>query len=108
MTSTITTDAAIGVIVGAVGSAAVGCVAGGALGAGGFAFLVAGAVPGAVIGCLAGAATFAPVGSLIGSIAVTGPIAIGAAIQYFSTINAPFNHRPRQSRSLHLPVQWLA
>ncbi|WP_068274992.1 hypothetical protein [Aldersonia kunmingensis] len=90
-TQTISTGAAIGVIVGAVGAAAIGCVAGGALGAtGGFAFLVAGAVPGAAIGCLAGAATFAPIGTLIGSIAIAGPVAIGAAIQYFTTINEPF------------------
>lgn len=91
MASTITTGSAVGAIVGAVGAGLTGCVAGGALGAvGGFAFLLAGAVPGALIGCLAGAATFAPVGTAAGAILVSGPVAIAAAIQYFTTINEPF------------------
>jgi hypothetical protein len=101
MTTTITTATAVGAIVGAVGAGVgavgagvVGCVAGGALGAvGGFAFLIAGAVPGALIGCLAGAAAFAPIGTHTGSILVAGPVAI-AAIQYFTTINAPFTPAP--------------
>ena len=94
MTTTITTGTAVGAIVGAVGAGVVGCVAGGALGAvGGFAFLMAGAVPGALIGCLAGAAAFAPIGTHTGSILVAGPVAI-AAIQYFTTINAPFTPAP--------------
>ena len=95
MTTTITIATALGAIVGAVGAGVVGCVAGGALGAvGGFAFLIAGAVPGALIGCLAGAAAFAPIGTHTGSILVAGPVAIAAAIQYFTTINAPFTPAP--------------
>ena len=90
-TTTITTGTAVGAIVGAVGASVVGCVAGGALGAvGGFAFLLADAL----IGCLAGATAFAPIGTLGGSILVAGPVAIAAAIQYFSTINAPFTPAP--------------
>ncbi|HEY5855191.1 MAG TPA: hypothetical protein VIW24_14335, partial [Aldersonia sp.] len=91
MTSTITTGAAIGAIVGAVGAGVVGCVAGGALLAppGALLFL-AGVVPAAVLGCLTGAVAFAPVGALAGSILVGAPVAIGAAIQYFTTINEPF------------------
>ncbi|MCX5042063.1 hypothetical protein OG921_02490 [Aldersonia sp. NBC_00410] len=91
LTTTITTGAAVGAVVGAVGAAAVGCAAGVALGAGvgAFAFLV-GSVPGAVIGCMVGAATFLPFGTLGGSLLVSGPVVIGAAIQYLSTINAPF------------------
>lgn len=96
LTSTISTGAAIGVIVGAIGAGTIGCVAGGALGAtGGFAFLAVGAVPGALIGCLAGTALFAPIGTLVGAIAVGAPVAIAAGIQYFSTINAPFVAPPK-------------
>ncbi|WP_431972383.1 hypothetical protein [Nocardia sp. bgisy134] len=92
LTSTISTGAAVGVIIGAIGAGTVGCLAGGTLGAtGGFAFLAAGAIPGAAIGCLTGAALFAPIGTLVGAIFVGAPVAIAAAIQYFSTVNAPFD-----------------
>lgn len=91
MMSTISLGAAVGSIVGAVGAGALGCVAGGVLGAtGGFAFLAAGAVPGALIGCLAGAAAFVPLGTLAGTLFVTGPVAVAAVIQYFTTVNSPF------------------
>ena len=76
---------------GAVGAGALGCVAGGARGVtGGFVFLAVGAVPGALVGCLAGAAAFVPLGTLAGTLFVTGPVAIAAVIQYFTTVNAPF------------------
>ena len=45
---------------------------------------------GAVVGCLAGAVAFAPVGALAGAILVGAPVAIAAAIQYFTTMNEPF------------------
>lgn len=88
---TVTTGSTVGAIVGAVAAGAIGCVAGGALGAtGGFAFLAVGAIPGAVIGCLGGAAAFAPIGTMAGLAFVAGPVAVAAAVQYFTTINAPF------------------
>lgn len=88
---TVTTGSTVGAIVGAVAAGAIGCVSGGALGAtGGFAFLAVGAVPGAVIGCLSGAALFAPIGTMAGLAFVAGPVAVAAAVQYFTTINAPF------------------
>lgn len=95
MTQTIALGTAVGAIVGAVGAGVIGCPLGAVFGAvGGFAFLIptagAGPVLGAVVGCLAGAVAFAPVGALVGTIFVGVPVAIAAAIQYFTTINEPF------------------
>ncbi|PXW35508.1 UNVERIFIED_CONTAM: hypothetical protein DES50_101453 [Williamsia faeni] len=57
-----------------------------------------GTIVGAVIGCLIdiataclpGAVTGAGIGGVLGTIAVGGPTLIGAAVEYFNTINSPF------------------
>ncbi|MBF4998142.1 hypothetical protein IRT45_13370, partial [Nocardia sp. BSTN01] len=43
---------------------------------------------------IAGAAAVGFLGVLAGQLLVTAPVAIGAAIQYFATINAPFKPAP--------------
>ncbi|MGY0502669.1 hypothetical protein ACWZHB_29640 [Nocardia sp. FBN12] len=93
LTSTISLGASIGTLVGGLGGAAVGCVAGAASGAvaGGLLGFLVGSVPGGIGGCLVGATTFGALGVIAGQILVTAPVAIGAAIQYFTTINQPFN-----------------
>ncbi|WP_280409141.1 hypothetical protein [Nocardia brasiliensis] len=95
MTGTISLGASIATLVGGLGGAAVGCVLGG---------IVGGAVVGGTIvglfgpflggiaaGCLGGAAAMGALGTVAGQIFITAPVAIGAAIQYFTTINQPFN-----------------
>lgn len=96
MKDTIALGATIGTLVGGIGGAAVGCALGGiAVGAG--ASLATGIIgglffflPGAVVGCLAGAAAMGALGAVAGMILVTAPVAIAAAVQYFTTINEPF------------------
>ncbi|NKY88964.1 membrane protein [Nocardia veterana] len=88
---TVATGATIGTVVGGIGGAAVGCIAGAALGV-----VATGALAtlfglGPLGGCVAGAAAVGFLGVLAGQIFVTAPVAIGALVQYFSTINAPFN-----------------
>ena len=88
---TISTGATIGTLAGGIGGAALGCVAGAALG-----LVATGALAtlfglGPLGGCIAGAAAVGFLGVLAGQIFVTAPVAIGAAIQYFATVNAPFN-----------------
>ncbi|MFF3221247.1 hypothetical protein ACFYV7_00500 [Nocardia suismassiliense] len=94
MTSTISMGATIGTLVGGLGGAAVGCVLGGALGGvvvgGTIVGLFGPFVGGIIAGCLGGAAAMGALGVIAGQIFVTAPVAIGAAIQYFTTINAPF------------------
>ncbi|MFD4458111.1 hypothetical protein [Nocardia sp. NPDC058480] len=92
LTSTISLGAAIGTLTGGLGGAAIGCVAGaaGGLVAGGVLGALVGAVPGGIGGCLVGATTIGALGVILGQIFVTAPVAIGAAIQYFTTISAPF------------------
>ncbi|MFG1790930.1 hypothetical protein [Nocardia sp. NPDC049149] len=93
MTSTISMGATIGTLVGGLGGAAVGCVLGG-----GLALTVAAAtivgmfgpfLPAAGIGCITGILAVGALGTVAGQILVTAPVAIGAAIQYFATINQP-------------------
>ncbi|MFI9504746.1 hypothetical protein [Nocardia sp. NPDC052566] len=95
MTSTIGMGATVGALVGGIGGGAVGCVLGGVASATVVAGTVAGLfgpfLPAAVVGCLVGAAALGALGTLAGQIFITAPVAIGAAIQYFSTINAPFH-----------------
>ncbi|MFI1920199.1 hypothetical protein [Nocardia sp. NPDC020380] len=100
MKDTISTGAVIGTTVGLIGGGVVGCALGG-LAVGSGVTLATGIIgglftflPGAVVGCLVGAAAMAPLGAIAGAIAVTAPVAIAAAIQYFTTINAPFNPAP--------------
>ncbi|AFU04550.1 hypothetical protein [Nocardia brasiliensis] len=44
-----------------------------------------------LVGGLGGAAAMGALGTVAGQIFITAPVAIGAAIQYFTTINQPFN-----------------
>ncbi|MCM6776017.1 hypothetical protein NDR87_20020 [Nocardia sp. CDC159] len=96
LTSTISMGATIGTVVGGLGAGAVGCILGGAVVASGatlatgvigalFAFL-----PAAAVGCLFGAASLGALGVLAGQLLITAPVAIAAAVQYFTTINQPF------------------
>ncbi|MFI9505668.1 hypothetical protein [Nocardia sp. NPDC052566] len=94
LTSTISAGATVGTLVGGIGGGAVGCVLGGIVGAGAAAASIVGLfgpfVPAAVLGCLGGIAAIGAIGVLAGQIFITAPVAIAAAIQYFTTINAPF------------------
>ncbi|MFB7723175.1 hypothetical protein [Nocardia sp. NPDC056100] len=100
MKDTISVGATIGTLVGGIGGGAVGCALGGlAVGTG--ASLATGIIgglffflPGAVVGCLAGAAAMGALGAIAGMILVTAPVAIAAAVQYFTTINEPFTPAP--------------
>lgn len=65
----------VGALIGTIVGAAVGCVVG---------------LIGLVVGCIPGIVTGAGVGTILGTIAVGGPTLVGAALQYFNTINAPF------------------
>ncbi|AYF77159.1 hypothetical protein D7D52_28835 [Nocardia yunnanensis] len=90
---TIGAGATIGTLVGGIGGAAVGCVLGGIVGAGAAAAAIVGLfgplVPAGILGCLGGMAAIGFLGTLAGQLLVTAPVAIAAAIQYFSTINEP-------------------
>ncbi|WP_280193081.1 hypothetical protein [Nocardia farcinica] len=91
---TIGMGATIGTLVGGLGGAAVGCVLGGIAGATVASATIVGLfgpfIPAAAIGCLGGILAVGALGTLAGQILVTAPVAIGAAIQYFTTINQPF------------------
>ncbi|MFG1795983.1 hypothetical protein [Nocardia sp. NPDC049149] len=93
LTSTISMGATVGTLVGGLGGAAVGCVLGGLAAATIVAGTIAGLfgpfIPAAAVGCLIGVAAVGALGTVAGQIFVTAPVAIGAAIQYFSTINQP-------------------
>ncbi|TQM31004.1 hypothetical protein [Nocardia bhagyanarayanae] len=95
MTSTIGMGASIGTLVGGLGGGAVGCVLGGIVGATVASATIIGLfgpfVPAAAVGCLGGIIAVGALGTLAGQIFVTAPVAIGAAIQYFTTINSPFS-----------------
>ncbi len=96
MKDTISTGATIGTLVGGVGGAAVGCILGGAAGIAltGPISAMLGAPIGAVGGCIAGILAIGALGTLAGQLLVTAPVAILAAAQYFTTINAPFTPAP--------------
>ncbi|MFI9408195.1 hypothetical protein [Nocardia gamkensis] len=93
LTSTITMGATLGTLVGGLGGGAVGCVLGGIAGATVAAATIVGLfgafVPAAAIGCLGGIMAVGALGTLAGQLLVTGPVAIGAAIQYLATVNQP-------------------
>ncbi|WP_433603591.1 hypothetical protein ACQPXH_26825 [Nocardia sp. CA-135953] len=93
MTSTISMGATLGTLIGGLGGAAVGCVLGGIAGATVAAAAIVGLfgafIPAAAIGCLGGIIGVGALGTVAGQLLVTGPVAIGAAIQYFATINQP-------------------
>ncbi|KAA8880598.1 hypothetical protein F3087_40480 [Nocardia colli] len=97
MTATISMGATLGTLIGGIGGAAVGCILGGIAGATVAAATIVGLfgpfIPAAAIGCLGGILAVGALGTLAGQIFITAPIAIGAVIQYFTTINAPFTPR---------------
>ncbi|MGY3552038.1 hypothetical protein [Williamsia sp. R60] len=75
LSQSINTASAVGGLVGTIVGGVIGCVAG---------------LVGAVVGCLPGIVTGAGIGGVVGTIVVGGPVLIGAAIQFFNTINSPF------------------
>ncbi|WP_405151233.1 hypothetical protein OG308_16255 [Nocardia salmonicida] len=93
MGSTIQLGAGIGTMVGGIGGAAVGCVLGGIAGATVAAATIIGLfgpfLPAAAIGCIGGVMAVGALGSLAGTILVAAPVAVMAAVQYFTTINEP-------------------
>ncbi|MGN2637744.1 hypothetical protein ACTD5D_16415 [Nocardia takedensis] len=93
LTSTVTVGATLGTLVGGLGGAAAGCVLGGIAGATVASATIIGLfgpfIPAAAIGCLGGVLAIGALGTVAGQLLVTAPVAIGAAIQYFATINAP-------------------
>ncbi|MFE7798298.1 hypothetical protein [Nocardia sp. NPDC057440] len=95
LTSTIAMGATVGTLVGGLSGAAIGCVLGGVLGGtvalGTIVGLFGPFLPAAAVGCIAGIALVGAVGTVLGQIFITAPVAIGAAIQYFTTVNQPFN-----------------
>ena len=94
LTSTMSAGATIGTLVGGIGGAGIGCVLGGLAGATIAAATIVGMfgpfVPAAVVGCIAGVVAIGAVGTVAGQLLVTAPVAVMAAAQYFTTINAPF------------------
>ncbi|MBH0774863.1 hypothetical protein [Nocardia bovistercoris] len=93
LTSTIAAGATIGTLIGGIAGAGLGCVLGGIVGATVASATLVGLfgpfIPAAALGCVGGMAAVGFLGTIIGQIFVTGPVAIAAAIQYFSTINQP-------------------
>ncbi|MBL1073393.1 hypothetical protein JK358_03180 [Nocardia sp. 2] len=87
---TIGMGATIGTLVGGLAGAGIGCIIGGVVLAGltGALSAMFGALPGAVVGCIAGMAAIGFLGTLIGQIFITAPVAILAAVQYFTTVNS--------------------
>ncbi|WP_227997954.1 hypothetical protein [Nocardia australiensis] len=94
MKDTIAMGATIGTLVGGIGGGAVGCVLGGIAGATVASATIIGLfgpfIPAAAIGCVGGIIAIGALGTIAGQLLVTAPVAIGAAIQYFTTINQPF------------------
>ncbi|WP_431971124.1 hypothetical protein [Nocardia sp. bgisy134] len=94
MASTIAMGITIGTLVGGIGGGAVGCLLGGIVGATVASATILGLfgpfIPAAAVGCAGGIIAVGALGTLAGQIFVTAPVAVGAAIQYFSTINQPF------------------
>ncbi|AHH18000.1 hypothetical protein NONO_c32130 [Nocardia nova SH22a] len=94
LTTTIAAGATIGTLVGGLTGGAVGCLLGGIAGATVAAAAIVGLfgafLPSAAIGCVGGIIAIGALGTLAGQLLVTAPVAVAAAIQYFTTINAPF------------------
>ncbi|MVU79635.1 hypothetical protein GPX89_20600 [Nocardia sp. ET3-3] len=87
---TIGLGATVGTLVGGLGGAALGCVIGGVVFATATLPLATMFGVGPVAGCLIGASTVGFLGTIAGQVFVTAPVAIAAAVQYFTTINQPF------------------
>ena len=98
LTSTITAGATVGTVVGGVAGGALGCILGGIAGATVAAATIVGMfgpfIPAAAVGCLGGIVAVGALGTLAGQLLVTAPVAIMAAMQYFTTINQPFIPAP--------------
>ncbi|MBF6241025.1 hypothetical protein IU474_28665 [Nocardia otitidiscaviarum] len=98
LTSTISAGATIGTLVGGIGGGAIGCVLGGIAGATVASATIIGLfgpfVPAAVIGCLGGIVAVGALGTLAGQLLVTAPVALLAAVQYFTTVNSPLTNQP--------------
>ncbi|OXR47546.1 hypothetical protein B7C42_00671 [Nocardia cerradoensis] len=94
LTSTIGAGATIGTLIGGLSGGAIGCLLGGIAGATVASATIVGLfgpfVPAAVVGCVGGIVAIGALGTLIGQLLVTAPVAILAAAQYFTTINQPF------------------
>ncbi|PHV65200.1 hypothetical protein CSW57_15410 [Williamsia muralis] len=75
LSQSINTASAVGGLVGTIVGGIIGCVVG---------------LPAGIVGCLPGIVTGAGIGGVVGTIVVGGPVLIGAAIQFFNTINSPF------------------
>ncbi|MFI2472451.1 hypothetical protein [Nocardia xishanensis] len=94
MGSTIGMGVSIGTLVGGIGGGAVGCLLGGIVGATVASATIVGLlgpfIPAAAVGCVGGIIAVGALGTLAGQIFVAAPVAVGAAIQYFTTINQPF------------------
>ncbi|RMI31168.1 hypothetical protein [Nocardia stercoris] len=104
LASTVGVAAVAGGTFGTIVGALFGCVA-----AAGVAGIPAGAI-GTLVGpvgttaaslvtglpaCIVGATTTGALGALVGAVLVTAPILVAAAIQYFTTIDAPFTPAPK-------------
>ncbi|MEV0355970.1 hypothetical protein AB0H71_07890 [Nocardia sp. NPDC050697] len=91
---TISVGATVGTLVGGLSGGALGCVLGGIAGATVASATIVGLfgpfIPAAAIGCIGGILAIGALGTLAGQILITAPVAIGAAIQYWSTLNQPF------------------
>ncbi|GAB4582434.1 hypothetical protein [Nocardia sp. IFM 10818] len=90
LTSTISMGATIGTLGGGIAGAAIGCALGALTLAAVTAPLATMFGAGPLAGCLMGAAAVGFLGTLLGQVFVTAPVAILAAAQYFTTINQPF------------------
>ncbi|MEU1996521.1 hypothetical protein ABZ511_18860 [Nocardia gamkensis] len=102
LTSTVGMGATIGTLVGGIGGASVGCILGGIAGATVAAATIVGMfgpfIPAAAVGCLGGIVAVGALGTVAGQILVTAPVAVGAAIMYFSTINSPMPKAPEPQK----------
>lgn len=95
---TIATGATLGAVVGGLGGAAIGCILGGVAAAAvvtaAIIGLFGGIIPAAGLGCIAGILAIGSLGTLAGQLVITAPVAIMAAVQYFTTINSPMPNKP--------------
>ncbi|MET8426483.1 hypothetical protein [Nocardia sp. NPDC004860] len=98
MKDTIAMGATVATLVGGLGAAAVGCVLGFGLAGLASAPLAALFGAGPLIGCLVGASTVGFLGTIAGQLFITAPVAIAAAIQYFTTINQPHISAPAPAK----------
>ncbi|MFE1591453.1 hypothetical protein [Nocardia sp. NPDC058705] len=93
LTSTIALGASVGTVVGGIGGAAVGCVLGGIAGATIASATIIGLfgpfIPAAAVGCIGGILAIGALGTVAGQLLITAPVAVMAAVQYFTTINQP-------------------